>query len=180
MRLRVPLAVASLLLVAGCLGGEEPELPEAPGILEVSSPAFGSDGSIPPEFTCDGEEVSPPLSVEGVPGDAESLALLVSDPDASSGTFDHWLAWNRPPNATELPRNASGDGFQGVEGTNGFGDRGWGGPCPPEGEEHRYVFRLYAVDGTLELGPEATGDDLREALKGRALGQGALVGLYGR
>lgn len=180
MRSRVPLAVAAALLLAGCMGGGEPDLPDAPETLTVSSPAFGAGGAIPEAFTCDGADVSPPLNVSGVPDGAGGLALLVSDPDAPSGTFDHWLAWNRPPNATTIPRNASGQGFQGVEGTNDFGNRGWDGPCPPEGEEHRYVFRSYALDGDLDLEPSADGDDLRQALKGRALAQGALVALYGR
>jgi Raf kinase inhibitor-like YbhB/YbcL family protein len=175
MRFRL-LALLAVALLAGCMGGEDGPDPET---LTVASPAFAEDGSIPQRFTCDGEDVSPPLEIGDVPDEAGNLSLLVSDPDAPSGTFDHWVGWNRPPNATSVPEGASGSGFQGIEGQNDFDEAGWRGPCPPEGEEHRYVFRVYAVDGPLDLGPDADGADLREALTVRVLAQGALTALYG-
>lgn len=173
-------ALAAAALLAGCMGGDDaPDLPDAPETLTVSSPAFGGGEHIPRRFTCDGANVSPPLHVGGVPDGAGSLSILVSDPDAPGDTFDHWAAWNRPPNASTVPEEASGEGFQGVEGRNDYGEQGWAGPCPPSDQEHRYVFRFYAVDGTLDLGPQAGGDDLRQALTERVLAQGALTGLYG-
>lgn len=179
MRFRL-LALVALVLLAGCTGGDDEVLPEGPSTLEVTSQAFEAGATIPVEYTCDGADVSPHLAVDNVPDGAGSLALLVSDPDAPSGSFDHWVAWNRPVDATTFPRNASGPGFQGQEGVNGFGDEGYGGPCPPEGEEHRYVFRAYAVTGNLSLEDDANGDDLRKALKDRVLAQGTHMGLYGR
>jgi len=125
--------------------------------MTVSSPAFSAGASVPARFTCDGEDVSPPLSFDGVPGDAAALALVVDDPDAPGGTFTHWLLWNLPPDVTEIPANvptdrtvASLDGAR--QGMNDFGAVGYRGPCPPSGDDaHTYRFTLYALGGSLDV-----------------------------
>lgn len=180
MRLRLVVVLVVLAALAGCTGDGDGPLTDVPETLAVSSEAFSDGDPIPEEHTCDGADVSPPLEVADVPGEAEGLALLVSDPDAPGGTFDHWVAWNRPPGETRIAEGESGDGFAGEEGVNDFEEWGWSGPCPPEGEEHRYVFRVVATRSTLDLGADADGGDLREALKGEAEAQGILSGLYER
>ncbi len=116
--------------------------------MTLTSPAFGNDQSIPAKYTCTGQNVSPPLEWKGVPQNAKSLSLTVDDPDAPGGHFTHWQVTQIPPSATGIPEG----GHVGVEGTNGFGNRGYGGPCPPSGE-HRYVFTLVALDeGGREVG----------------------------
>ena len=132
---------------------------------------------MPKRYTCDGADVSPPLSWSDVPGRTRQLALLVEDPDA--GRFVHWSLLGIPARTTRLreghvPRGA-------VQTENGFGDRDWGGPCPPEGKgPHRYVFALYALDKPLGLGADASADDVRSAVAGAALARGTLTASYER
>ena len=111
--------------------------------LVISSPAFENDGDIPSKYTCDGEEINPPLKIANIPGEAKTLALIVEDPDASKGVFDHWLVWNIEPTG-----NIAEDSVPGTVGINSFGNTGYGGPCPPSGS-HRYYFRLFALDSNL-------------------------------
>lgn len=114
--------------------------PASPSPMTLSSSAFANNGAIPAKYTCAGANVSPPLTIAGVPSDAKSLALTVDDPDAPGGTFRHWLVWKIPPSTTSI-----GEGQHlGVEEKNGFGKPGYGGPCPPSGLHH-YVFTLYAL-----------------------------------
>jgi Raf kinase inhibitor-like YbhB/YbcL family protein len=173
------LLLAGATLLAGCGGGEkaaEP-LPEAVGKLRLESPAFGEGREIPKKFSCDGADVSPPLSWRGVPSQASELALVVEDPDADR--FVHWTVLRIPPQTSRfeegrIPARA-------VETENSFGRRGWGGPCPPEGDEpHRYVFALYAVRRELGLGRDASPDQVREALAGAGLARGTLTGRFAR
>jgi Raf kinase inhibitor-like YbhB/YbcL family protein len=144
--------------------------------MKISSSAFSDGGSIPAKYTCDGANSSPPLSIEGVPPAAKSLALIMDDPDAPSGTFDHWIVWNIDPKAAAI---AEGQSPQGVAGRNGFGKSGYGGPCPPSGE-HRYYFRLYALDTTLNLQPSSKKTDLQNAMKGHTLADAQMMGRYKR
>src|SRR5205807_7129895 len=131
-------------------------------------------GTIPRRYTCDGENVSPPFTVSGLPSTATTLAVLVEDPDAPHGTFTHWLLWNAPAQETswaagQPPRGA-------VQGRNGSNKTGYGGPCPPQGSEpHYYVFSFYATDRPLALPPGASPDDLKKALTGHALASGTLT-----
>lgn len=148
----------------------------------LESTAFADEGTIPRRYTCDGEDVSPPLDWRNPPDGVESYALTVDDPDAPRGTWVHWIVLDLPPSATSLAENASGlaclpDGA--TEGANGWGNRGYGGPCPPSGT-HRYFFRLFALDRVLHLGPEATAADLDRAREGHVLAEATLMGRYGR
>jgi Raf kinase inhibitor-like YbhB/YbcL family protein len=144
--------------------------------ITVSSTAFADGADVPRRYTCDGENVSPPLSFAGVPPDTEELGLLVEDPDAPSGTFVHWVAWGIDPAKAAL---AEGEAPSGT-GTNGFGRRGYAGPCPPRGAPHRYVFTVFALSRRPDLAPGASADDLRRAAAGTVLAEGRLVARYAR
>ena len=150
--------------------------------MRVASPAFAEGAKIPRRYTCDGEDISPPLSWSGVPEGTKSLALICDDPDAPGKTWVHWVLFNLPPRTTELPEGVParetipGGGAQGV---NDFRKIGYGGPCPPSGT-HRYVFRLSALDAEVALAPGATRADLDRAMKGRVLAEGSLTGKYSR
>lgn len=144
--------------------------------LTITSSAFDKGGLIPQVFTCDGDDVSPPLQIEGVPSDAESLVLIMDDPDAPVGTWDHWIVFNMPPGTREVPEGAQPEG---VGGKNSWGRVDYGGPCPPD-KEHRYVFKVFALDLLLELGQGVSKQDVLDAMKGHVLGYGELVGRYDR
>jgi hypothetical protein len=145
-------------------------------MLTVSSSSFADGGDIPLRHTCDGEDVSPPLSFSGVPEGTREIALLVEDPDAPSGTFVHWVAWGIDPSADAL---TEGESLPGA-GRNGFGRSGYSGPCPPKGPAHRYVFTAFAVSHALDLPSGASADDLRKAVHGSMLAEGSLTGRYAR
>lgn len=148
--------------------------------MQLHSPAFANNESIPVLFTGDGDNISPPLQWGGAPDGVVSYALIVEDPDAPSGVFTHWLIWNIPAIMTGLDREVpegSHYGAQALQGMNDFGKIGYGGPKPPSGE-HRYFFRIYALDSILELPAGASKDDLLDAMKGRILSQGELMGRY--
>lgn len=143
--------------------------------MQLISSAFEDNGFIPQKYTCEGKNISPPLLVAQLPETTQSIALVVSDPDAPSVDFVHWLVWNIDPAHAET---AEGDVFLGaVEGLNGFGRIGWGGPCPPFGA-HRYVFEAYALDSMLELSAPSTKTDLLGMLNGRIVDKAQLIGLY--
>lgn len=144
--------------------------------LEVKSPAFANNGAIPTEFTCDGADVSPPLSWSNVPAGTKTVAILVEDPDAPMGTFTHWLMTGISPTTTSLPKATSlPEGA--VAAKNGKGAFGYAGPCPPSGR-HRYLFRVFALDMTPEATP--TRADFLKAINGHVLATGLLVGTYQR
>ena len=150
--------------------------------LTVSSDAFEEGEAIPARYTCDGENISPPLAWDGVPKDAKSLALIVDDPDAPSGTFVHWVVFNLPATMRALNENIGERetiAQRATQGVNGFKQYGYGGPCPPSGT-HRYFFKLYALDTELDLGPEATKDQLLDRMEGHVLAEGQLMGTYTR
>jgi hypothetical protein len=142
--------------------------------LTVKSSAFTNNGPIPTKYACDGEDVNPPLSIEGIPQGTQSLALTVDDPDAPMGTWDHWVVWNISP-SNEIEENA----VPGVEGTNDFRKHSYGGPCPPSGT-HRYFFKLYALDTRLNLSPNSRKKDLEKAMQGHILAKGEIMGRYSR
>ncbi len=180
MAARVALVGALVGLPAGCGGGgpqaPQARTPEAAMTMTVSSGAFTDGGDIPRRYTCDGQNVSPPLSFAGVPSGVQDLALLVEDPDAPGGTFVHWVAWGIDPSKATL---AEGEAPTGT-GTNGFRRRGYGGPCPPKGPAHRYVFTVFALSRRLDLPVGASSDDLRRAVTGAVVAEGRLVGRYAR
>jgi Raf kinase inhibitor-like YbhB/YbcL family protein len=150
--------------------------------IEIKSPAFSEGGAIPGKYTCDGKDVSPPLSWSGAPAGAKSLALICDDPDAPSGDWVHWVVFDLPSSSTGLPEGVptrdeiAGGGRQG---RNDFRKTGYGGPCPPGGT-HRYVFTLFALDRELGLGAGATKAQLSAAMKGHVLAEGRLTGKYSR
>jgi len=151
--------------------------------IQVKSPAFAEGGMIPRQYTCDAANVSPTIYWSGWPEQTQSFTLLVEDPDAPKGTFTHWIVWNIPPHAPEMPERVAPDGTLpsgAVQGTNDFGKLGYGGPCPPPGSTHRYWFKIYALDSTLRLGAGATKARLLEAMIGHHLAEGQLTAKYHR
>lgn len=141
----------------------------------VKSPAFENNKLIPAKYTCDGADVNPLLTIEGVPDETKGLALIVDDPDAPMGTFDHWIVWNIPPDTREIGENT----IPGTEGISSYRKHAYGGPCPPYGT-HRYFFKVYALDVELDLKTNSTKKDVEKAMKGHILAEGVLVGLYRR
>jgi hypothetical protein len=142
--------------------------------LTVSSPAFENNKLIPSKYTCDGDNVNPPLTIEGVPDETKSLVLIVDDPDAPMGTWDHWIVWNIPP-TNKIEENT----VPGTEGVNDSRKHSYGGPSPPWGT-HRYFFKVYALDTKLDLNPNSRKKDVEKAMQGHILAKGELVGLYRR
>ena len=151
--------------------------------MTLNSPAFKQDGQIPSKYTCEGEDVSPPLAWDGVPEGTKSLVLIIDDPDAPDPkapqrVWVHWVVYNIPPDAKGLPENASKAGLpQGTAvGLNDFKKTGYGGPCPPIGR-HRYFHKLYALDTTLDL-RKATKPEIELAMKDHRLANAELIGTY--
>jgi Raf kinase inhibitor-like YbhB/YbcL family protein len=149
----------------------------AGGKMKVTSSAFQEGGTIPEKFSKNSQNVSPELRIEGAPAEAKSLALIVDDPDAPVGLFTHWLAWNIDPKTTEIPEGNAPGGA--VQGKNDFGETGYGGPQPPFGT-HRYYFKVFALDRTLDLKPGAKRRDVDAATKGHVIAQGQLMGKYSK
>jgi Raf kinase inhibitor-like YbhB/YbcL family protein len=144
--------------------------------MELTSPAFNNGEAIPMQYTCKGENVSPPLNIINIPNEAKSLSLIMHDPDAPVGDFVHWLMWDIQPNTQALRANSVPVGA--VQGVTGFNKNQYGGPCPPEGTgTHRYVFELYALDRSLNLPPNTSRDKLEEVMKGHIVEQTTLTGL---
>jgi Raf kinase inhibitor-like YbhB/YbcL family protein len=143
----------------------------------LESSAFEHAQAVPSRYSCEGEDVSPPLRWSNVPEGTRSLALIVDDPDAPGGVFTHWLAWGLDPAAEGVGEGESAP----REGPNDFGASGYRGPCPPPGHgRHRYVFRLYALDTQLELAAGAAKAELEQAIEGHVLTMAELVGTYER
>jgi Raf kinase inhibitor-like YbhB/YbcL family protein len=151
-------------------------------IMQITSAAFVESGMMPAKYSCDGQDVSPPLAWQDVPAGTKSMALIVDDPDAPRGTWVHWVAFNIPPDMMKLdeavkPEKESKNGMR--QGSNDWPRIGYGGPCPPSGT-HRYFFKLYALDTVLELKAEATKVQLLQAMKGHILAEAHLMGTYRR
>lgn len=145
----------------------------------ITSSSFDDGGMIPRKFTCDGGDMNPELLIQNVPAEAQSLALIVHDPDAPTpGGFTHWTIWNIDPRTTIIKEESIPPGS--VEGTNDAGRPGYFGPCPPPGAPHHYHFQLYALDAVLDLPDAAPVAALREEIKKHRIAEAELVGLYGR
>lgn len=144
--------------------------------MKLTSFVFTNNGAIPSEYTCDGADSSPPLTISDVPKNAKSLALIMDDPDAPVGTWDHWIVFNIPASTKQIQK---GTEPQGVGGKNSWGRTGYGGPCPPSGT-HRYFFKLYALDTELNLPKGSTKRDLERAIEGHILAKAELMGTYKR
>jgi Raf kinase inhibitor-like YbhB/YbcL family protein len=189
-RLAFATALLAAALATACGGDdEEPADPVATG-ASVPGFVFTESGvaegePIDPRYTCDGDDVSPALAWEGVPAGAAELALVVEDPDAPGGTFTHWLVYGVDPGVTALPEGVPvGADVAGPpalrQGVNDMGAAGYGGPCPPGGEEHRYVFRLFALDEALGLEGGASRDDVLGAIEGHVIAETRLTATYAR
>jgi Raf kinase inhibitor-like YbhB/YbcL family protein len=146
--------------------------------MQVTSAAFQEGATIPTQYTGDGKDLSPPLSWTGVPQGTKSLALICDDPDAPRGTWVHWVLFNIPSDQKELAGEKLPGGAR--QGKNDFGNIGYGGPAPPKGKPHRYFFKLYALDTTLDLPAGATKAQLEAAMKGHILAEGQIMGTYQR
>ena len=146
-------------------------------MIKVTSSVFQAEGAIPSKFSCDGENINPPLMISGVGENVKSLVLIVDDPDAPAGTWTHWLVWNIDPKTKEIKENSVPRGA--VLGKTDFGETKYGGPCPPSGT-HRYFFRVYALDTVLTLSQGASRKDLESAMAGHFIDQGELMGRYSR
>lgn len=151
--------------------------------MTLTSSSFADGQPIPSKHTCDGENISPPLSWEGAPEAAKSFALICDDPDAPVGTWVHWVLYDLPATTSGLPEavEPQEDVLGGArQGRNDFKKIGYGGPCPPKGGPHRYFFKLYALDRALALKPGATKREVENAMKDHILAEGKLMGTYKR
>lgn len=188
MNKHVLLVILGILLATGAVGcGSDPTGPATPSAarkgvetmaFELTSPAFAAGQPIPTRYTCDGKDVSPPLRWSDPPPGTQSLALIMDDPDAPVGVWDHWLLFNLPPSIRDLPEKAAPPAGA-LDGKNSWGRTGYGGPCPPGGT-HRYFFKLYALDTLLNLKAGAGKSELLKAMEGHILAQAELMGTYAR
>jgi hypothetical protein len=143
--------------------------------MELTSSEFKHNGKIPAKYTCDGEDINPPLEIDDVPIEAQSLVLIMDDPDAPGGVWDHWIVFNIPPDTEEITERAE----IGIAGENSWGREDYGGPCPPTGE-HRYRFKMYALDEKLDIQEGSTKDEVEQAMDGHILEETELIGRYER
>jgi Raf kinase inhibitor-like YbhB/YbcL family protein len=143
--------------------------------LLVKSLAFENNKLIPVKYTCDGANVNPPLTIEGVPEETKTLVLIVDDPDCPTGTFDHWIVWNILSTTRKIEENT----VPGTEGMSSYRKHSYGGPCPPYGT-HRYFFKVYALDTQLDLKSNSTKKIVEKTMENHILAEGELVGLYRR
>jgi Raf kinase inhibitor-like YbhB/YbcL family protein len=151
--------------------------------MQLSSTAFTEGASIPAKYTCDDKNVSPPLKWSGVPSGAKSLALIVDDPDAPSGTWVHWVLYDLPATVSELAEDVAKSQYVAAgakQGLNDFKRLGYGGPCPPSGKPHRYFFKLYALDASLDLKPGLSRKEVEHAMEKHVVGQAQLMATYKR
>lgn len=169
-------SLLAVVLVYAAAGWGTSSPSDREGHMKISSSAFQERGTIPRRHTCDGEDLSPPLAFHDLPANTVSLALIVEDPDAPRGTFDHWIAWNILPTGRGLPEGVK----LSHQGTNHFGEIRYRGPCPPQGKKHHYFFKLFALDTQLPLSPGANKEELEDAMEGHILDEAELVGLYQR
>lgn len=138
---------------------------------------------IPTKYTCEGENVSPPLKFKNIPQGTKSLALIVDDPDAPNGTFDHWIVWNISPNVYAISEGGHelfGNHSTVKQGTNHYNVHQYKGPCPPPGKPHRYFFKLYALDKMLTLKEGAKKEEVEQAMEGHVVDRAELIGTYKR
>jgi Raf kinase inhibitor-like YbhB/YbcL family protein len=140
--------------------------------LHVVSLAFSQGGHIPKKYTCEGEDVNPPLEISNLPEKTKTLVVIIEDPDTKQGVFDHWIVWNIPPNEPIAENSVPG-----TSGLNSFGTEGYKGPCPPAGS-HRYFFKVYAIDMQLDLPASSNKNALQQAMQNHVLAYGELMAHY--
>jgi hypothetical protein len=182
---KIPLALGLTVACVGAAFAEnaDGDMEGGRGQMLIQSSAFNEGETIPRKHTCDAEDISPQISWSGVPEGTKSLLLICDDPDAPMGTWAHWVLFGISPDVNELPEGVNaGDAAPGgpTEGRNDFGRLGYGGPCPPAGPAHRYVFKLYAVDDEPVLAAGATKTEALRAIEGHIVAEGRLMGRYGR
>jgi Raf kinase inhibitor-like YbhB/YbcL family protein len=176
------------LLSLSCKGSPPPKAAAdqkgAAGMeMKITSAAFIDGARIPKKYSCEGQDISPPLNWTGVPQNAKSLALICDDPDAPAGIWTHWVLWNMPPSTPSLPEGVPTDAMLpgGIkQGQNSWPTTGYKGPCPPPGKAHGYQFKLFALDSELNLPDKADKAALETAMKGHILAQARIIGTYGR
>ncbi|MCL5010705.1 MAG: YbhB/YbcL family Raf kinase inhibitor-like protein [Patescibacteria group bacterium] len=145
-------------------------------VFKISSTSFGNNDVLPVKFTCDGTNVNPEINIEGVPANAQGLALVVNDPDAPAGNFIHWLVWNIPASTQKIAENSTPG--KSVVGVNGFGKNKYSGPCPPRGSSHRYIFTLYALDRALDI--PGSSNSINAATTNHIIAKARLTAVYKR
>jgi len=172
--------IVLLILLMGCAGDIQPAEVDTRGDflplevkMKITSSAFLHEGNIPSKYTCDGENINPDIKIENFPKGTKTLVLIVDDPDAPSGNWDHWIVWNI------LPGDIDEDSMPGVQGMNDFKKQAWGGPCPPSGT-HRYFFKIYALDTELVLADSSVKTAVEAAMEGHILDKAELIGKYTR
>lgn len=146
--------------------------------LTISSPAFDDNSYIPVKYTCQGSDVNPPLVFKNIPPDTKSLVLIIEDPDAAGGAFTHWIMWNIDPKIGGIKEYAFPKGAE--QAINDFGTNGYGGPCPPYGNAHRYLFKLFAINIMLHINRHISRQELEEAIHSHVISSAMLTGLYKR
>jgi Raf kinase inhibitor-like YbhB/YbcL family protein len=179
--------LSSLLALSAACGNSamrsDPRTAPSASGFQLRSDAFKEGETIPAQFTCEGADISPPLEWANVPNGTRSFALIMEDPDAPAGVWTHWVVFNLPAGMklmdANLPKRPNLPGG-GLQGTNSFGRTGYGGPCPPPGNAHRYYIHLYALDSTLNLQPGAQKEEVLAAMKGHILGEAQLMGRFKR
>ena len=178
MRVLKYLLVIVFIFIIGCTVETKDIVQETNEVvsMKLTSPEFEHNSAMPSEYTCDGANIIPELNIEEIPENAKSLALIMDDPDAPAGTWVHWVVWNIPLDTKTIQK---GTEPQGVQGTTSFGKPGYGGPCPPSGT-HRYFFKLYALDTTLDLKEGSTKEDLEAVMDGHIIEKTELMGTYKR
>ena len=181
---RVVFCLTLLGMLAASCTSQDPALPEENEIaLSLSSPVFQEGENIPVKYSCDGQDMSPPLMWGDPPPGTQAFALIMDDPDAPGGVFTHWVIFNLPVYSRELaeavPRGNQLEN-KALQGMTGFGRVGYGGPCPPTGPAHHYLFSLYALDRPLDLNAGSSKKQVLDAMQGHILAQGQLTGIYQR
>ncbi|MFX1519076.1 MAG: YbhB/YbcL family Raf kinase inhibitor-like protein [Promethearchaeota archaeon] len=144
-------------------------------MLTITSPVFDQEGMIPKKYTCQGDDINPKLVIEGIPEGTKSLVLIMDDPDASVGTWDHWVVWNIDPGISKIEEDSTPKG--GIIGRNSWSRNDYGGPCPPSGT-HRYYFKLYALDTQLTIEEKSDKKIVEKAMKGHVIEEAVLMGKY--
>jgi Raf kinase inhibitor-like YbhB/YbcL family protein len=148
-------------------------------MISLTSSVFKDGASIPKQYTCEGNDQLPPLHWDSVPEDTKSIAIICDDPDAQPGTWVHWVVFNILPDTPSLESDMDVEAAGGVVATNSWGKQSWGGPCPPSGE-HRYFFKIYALNKILSLDASADKEKLEEAMQGNIIAEGRLMGRYAK
>jgi len=176
------ITIVVLLLLCFGFVGHAFSVPTGGRTMEITSSAFKEGQMIPLKYTCDGQDISPPLEWDNIPDGTKSFALICDDPDAPRGTWVHWVVYDIPPDTKHLfenvlPERELDRGIR--QGKNDWPKIGYGGPCPPSGT-HRYYFKLYALDTILKLKPGATKEQLLQEMKGHVLDEAQLIGKYQR